>query len=231
MKSVAMRNSFNILLWFVMMSTLNSCTGVTNGTESASKKNTSSTTATETSSADIGSESLDDEQSAETIGEVRKRSLERRQQRAESMLPEEQRSLLRRRKLISNDTPEDRDKNHRAEYKRLVVKELTRHWHLMKGNEAPLVAIKIGRDGKILSTKIVESSGDHEVDDGVLKAINALKLPAFDQEIKVEKIGMRVDFNRIVAKQQRTADKVLEEQSGAPRKTKRSRRLNEETLN
>lgn len=231
MKSVAMRNSSNILLLFVLMLTLNSCTGVTNSTESTSKKNTSSTTATDANSADSGSESFDDEQSAETMEEVRKRNLERKQQRAESMIPEEQRSLLRRRKLVSNDTPEDRDKNRRAEYKRLVVKELTRHWHLMKGNEAPLVSIRIGRDGKILSTKIVESSGDNAVDDGVLKAINALELPAFDEEIKADKIGMRVNFNRIVAKQQRTADRVLEEQNGAPRKTKRSRKLNDETLN
>lgn len=238
MEADALRNSIKLLTSCVLMLTLNSCTGVTTTTttttttNSASKTSSSSTTATDANSTDRDTETSDDEQYAQTIAEVRKRNIERRRQREESMLPQEQRSLMRRHKLISNDTPEDRDKNSKAEYKRQVVKELTKHWHLMKGNEAPLVAIKIGRDGKILSTKVVESSGDNEVDGEVLKAINALKLPAFSQDIKSEKISMRIDFNRIVAKQQRAADKVLEEQkSGAPGKIKRFKKQQDETLN
>lgn len=127
----------------------------------------------------------------------------------ESKLPESQKRLLKRRKLISNVTPKDKEKNLRIEYKRNIVHELSKHWHLMKGDEAPLVAIRVGQYGKIQNVKIRRSSGDNEVDEEVIKAVNALNLPPFDEGISAAKLAFRIDFNRIVAKQQKDADKVL----------------------
>ena len=149
--------------------------------------------------------SIDNEESAEMINDVSRINDEREQ----SELPEVHKQLMKHKKIISNDTPKDRDRNARVEYKRIVIRELTKHWHLMKGTEAPYISMRIGRDGTVLSTKVVESSGDSEVDDEAIKAINNLKLPPLDDDIKAKKLGLRVDFNRITAKQQREADKVL----------------------
>jgi TonB family protein len=156
-------------------------------------------------SSSTASRQIEDEEEAELMGDVRRRNAERE----ESNLPETQKNLLRRTKLISNDTPEDKDRNLRIEYKRNLVHELTKHWHLMKGDSAPVVAIRIGRDGTIQAAKIRKSSGDETVDQAAIKAVYDLHLPPFDAMIKAKKLGFRVDFNRIVAKQQKEADKVL----------------------
>ncbi len=84
-----------------------------------------------------------------------------------------------------------------APYRKDVLMRIAQNWRPKNKTEAMTLQISIGKDGKVLSVEVVESSGNRRADREAIAAVEATEFQALPEWYRGEQLVFRIDFAKV----------------------------------
>lgn len=79
-------------------------------------------------------------------------------------------------------------------YKQDLLQKLAKHWHPHKGYDKMILSVTLNKEGKVVNTEVVESSGSERADHDALETINSIEFSALPDWYKGEHLTCKLNL-------------------------------------